>query len=135
MPGPRFLDPSSIPLKRQSGWNIWATLVHITQGITVIVLISGLMLFFVPVLQKAHRLQEQKKALQREISDAQDQQQQLLVETEHMKNDPAYIEHIARDRLHMARPGETVLRFDPYVATPVPTTPVTPTPENDDVSN
>jgi cell division protein DivIC len=135
MPGPRFLDPSSIPLKRQSGGNIWATLVHITQGITIIVILSGLMLFFVPVLQKAHQLQEQKEALQHKISDAQDQQQQLLVETEHMKNDPAYVEHIARDRLHMARPGETVLRFDPYVATPASAAPITPAPENDDASN
>jgi cell division protein FtsB len=135
MPSARFLDPSSIPLKRQSGGNIWATLVHITQAVIAIVVVSGLMLFFVPVLNKAERLQKQKETLQGEISDALLQQQQLLVETEHMKNDPAYVEHIARDRLHMGRPGETVLRFDPYVAAPVSAQPVTPTPENDGVSN
>ncbi len=135
MPGARYLDPSSVPLKRQSGGNIWATLVHITQAVTVVIVLSGLMLFFVPVLDKAHRLQEQKAELLRKISDAQDQQQQFLVETEHMKSDPAYVEHIARDRLQMARPGETVLNFDPYVTTPVPAKPVTPTPENNDASN
>jgi cell division protein FtsB len=135
MPAARFLDPSSIPLKRQSGGNIWATLVHITQAVTAIVVVSGLMLFFVPVLNKADRLQKQKEALLGQIADAQARQQQLLVETEHMKNDPAYVEHIARDRLHMGRPGETILRFDPYVATPVSDQPVTPTPENDGASN
>jgi cell division protein DivIC len=135
MPATRFLDPSSIPLKRQSGGNIWATLVNITQGVTVVVLLSGLMLFFVPVLQAMHRLHGEIATLQHEISDAQDQQQQLLIETEHMKNDPAYVEHIARDRLRMARPGETVLRFDSYETTPVPSAPVTPMPANDNGSN
>ena len=31
-----------------------------------------------------------------------------------MKNDPAYVEHIARDRLNMGKPGETIIRFDRY---------------------
>ena len=39
MAGARFLDPSSIPLKRQSGANIWATLVPIIQ----IGIVSGLL--------------------------------------------------------------------------------------------
>jgi cell division protein FtsL len=135
MPGPRFLDPSSIPLKRQSGGNIWATLVHITQGVTVVAVLSGLMLFFVPVLNKAHRLQQQKVELQTEIAAAQDTQQQLLLETEHMKNDPAYVEHIARDRLNMGRPGETIIRFDPYVPAPAPAKSDTTAASGDGVSN
>ena len=31
-----------------------------------------------------------------------------------MKNDPAYVEHIARDQLNMGKPGETIIRFDHY---------------------
>jgi cell division protein DivIC len=125
----RFLDPSSIPLKRQSGGNIWATLVHVTQAVTVIVLLSGLMLFFLPVIQKSNHLKAEKMTLQNKIGDAQDQQQQLQLETEHMKNDPAYVEHIARDRLNMGRPGEYVFKFDSYqTATPDPKS-VKPTPE------
>jgi cell division protein FtsL len=135
MASARFLDPSSIPLKRQSGGNIWATLVHVTQAITVIVLLSGLMLFFLPVIQKTHRLQSDKEELQRRIAAAQDQQEQLQLETEHMKNDPAYVEHIARDQLNMGRPGETILRFNRYQATlPDPKT-VTPEPDGDTTGN
>jgi cell division protein FtsB len=110
----RFLDPASIPLKRQSGGNIWATFIHITQGVTVIVLLSILMLFFLPVLQKENRLKEEHAKLQNEIAAAQDYQTQLKIETEHMKNDPVYLEHIARDKLTMGRPGETIIRFDRY---------------------
>ena len=45
MAGARFLDPASIPLKRQGGGgNIWATLVTVTQGLTGVVVLAGLAL-------------------------------------------------------------------------------------------
>lgn len=114
MASARFLDPSSIPLKRQSGGNIWATLVHLTQGLTLVGILSILMLFFLPVIQRTHNLQADKARLQREIAAAQDQQDQLKLETEQMKSNPAYVEHVARDQLNMGKPGETIIRFDKY---------------------
>ena len=131
----RFLDPSSIPLKRQSGGNIWATLIHITQAVTVIILLSGLMLCFLPVIQKTQRLKAEKATLQREIAAEQDAQQQLEIETEHMKNDPAYVEHIARDQLNMGRPGEIIFRFDKYQPAPPASKTARPAPDNDPGSN
>jgi len=114
----RFLDPSTIPLKRQSGGNIWATLVPIIQGAIVVGLLSVVGLFFLPVLQTQNGYKADIATKQREIAAAQDEQTQLKLETEHMKNDPAYVEHIARDQLNMGRPGETIIRFDRYQAAP-----------------
>ena len=114
MAGARFLDPSSIPLKRQSGGNIWATLVPIIQGAIVVGLLAVVGLFFVPVVQTETGYKNEIAKKQREISAALEYQAQLKLETEHMKNDPAYVEHIARDQLNMGKPGETVLRFDRY---------------------
>ena len=116
MASARFLDPSSIPLKRQSGGNIWATLVPIIQIAIVIGLLAVVGLFFLPVIQTQNGYKAELAKLQREISAREDEQAELKLETEHMKNDPAYVEHIARDRLNMGRPGETILRFDPYPA-------------------
>jgi cell division protein DivIC len=117
MASPRFLDPSSIPLKRQSGGNIWATLVPIIQGAIVIGLLTVVGLFFVPVIQTENGYKADIEKKQREIAAAQEEQTQLKLETEHMKNDAAYVEHIARDRLNMGKPGETIIRFDPYQST------------------
>jgi len=114
MASARFLDPSSIPLKRQSGGNIWATLVPIIQGAIVVGLLAVVGLFFVPVIQKENGYKADLAKLQREIAAAEDQQTQFKLETEHMKNDPAYVEHIARDLLNMGKPGETIIRFDRY---------------------
>jgi cell division protein DivIC len=118
MAGARFLDPSSIPLKRQSGGNIWATLVPVIQAAILLGLLVVVGLLFVPVLQTQKNYKDEIAKKQREIALAMDEQAELKLETEHMKNDPAYIEHIARDQLNMGKPGEAVFRFDRYQTTP-----------------
>jgi cell division protein DivIC len=134
MPSPRFLDPSSIPLKRQSGGNIWATLVPIIQGAIVVGLLAVVGLFFLPVIQTENGYKAELAKLQDQIAARQEEQAELKLETEHMKNDDAYVEHIARDRLNMGKPGETIIRFDPYQPeTPNPQS--APTPSDEDSSN
>jgi cell division protein FtsL len=118
MAGARFLDPSSIPLKRQSGGNIWATLVPIIQGAIVVGLLAVVGLFFVPVLQTEKGYRDELAKLNTQIASRQEEQSQLKLETEHMKNDSAFVEHIARDQLNMGKPGETIIRFDRYQAVP-----------------
>lgn len=118
MASPRILDPSSIPLKRQSGGNIWATLVPVIQAGIIVGLIAVIGLFFLPVLNTEQGYKEEKAKLQREIAAAEEDQAQLNLETEHLRNDPAFVEHIARDQLNMGKPGETIIRFDKYQATP-----------------
>ena len=135
MASARFLDPSSIPLKRQSGGNIWATLLPIIQGAIMVGALAVVGLFFVPVLQTENRHKAELERIQLQIANAQDQQRELLLETELMKNDPSYVEHIARDRLNMGRPGETILRFDPYPAGTPGSRAVSPASSGDTTSN
>ncbi len=133
MAGARFLDPSSIPLKRQSGGNIWATLVPIIQGAIVVGLLAVVGLFFVPVLQTAKGYRDELAKLQNQIAERQEEQAQLKLETEHMKNDESYVEHVARDQLNMGKPGETIIRFDKYQ--PAPATANAPARASEDGSN
>ena len=131
MAAPRFLDPTSIPLKRQSGGNIWATLVPVIQGGIILGLIAVVGLFFVPVLNTEQTDKDQKAKLGREIAAAVEYQGQLVAQTESMKEDPAYVERIARDQLNMGKPGETVIRFDKYQTAPPAPASRTPTPSDD----
>ena len=120
MAAPRFLDPTSIPLKRQSGGNIWATLVPVIQGGIILGLIAVVGVFFFPVLSTEKSYTDEKAKLGREIAAAYEYQGQLEAQTQSMKEDPGYVERIARDQLNMGKPGETVIRFDKYQATPPP---------------
>ena len=72
MANARFLDPSSIPLKRQSGGNIWATLVPVIQGAIVVGLLAVVGLFFVPVIQKEDGYKAELAKLQRQMAAAED---------------------------------------------------------------
>jgi len=135
MASTRFLDPSSIPLKRQSGGNIWATLVPIIQGAIVVGLLAVVGLFFLPVIQTQNGYKAELAKLQRETGAAEDQQAQLKLETEYMKNNPAYVEHIARDQLNMGKPGETIIRFDRYQQTAPNPQSVQPPPPDPSSSN
>jgi len=118
MAATRFLDPTSIPLKRQSGGNIWSKLVPLIQGGIFAGLIAVVGVFFLPVLNTEQTYKDQEAKLQREIGAAEEEQSQLELETQHMKDDSAYVEHIARDQLNMGKPGETIIRFDKYQAVP-----------------
>jgi cell division protein DivIC len=133
MASARFLDPSSVPLKRHGGSNIWATLAQLTQGIIVLVALSGLSLLFYPVIQKTHQYQAEQATLRANIETALEQQQTIRIETEHMKSDPAYVEHIARDRLNMGKADEQIVRFPPYQPTPLSSRMVRPTPQHDSI--
>ena len=56
-------------------------------------------------------LRRQKRdynALQREVRRLQEENQQLEKYIEALKSDPRTIERIARDQMHMARPGERI---------------------------
>jgi cell division protein FtsB len=126
MASPRFLDPSSIPLKRQSGGNIWATLVPIVQGGIVLGLVAVVALFFVPVLNTENHYKADLAELKLKIASAKAEQEQLSDETKAMRDNPDYVEHIARDQLNMGKPGETIIRFDRYQPSPPPARPAPP---------
>lgn len=135
MAGARFLDPASVPLRRHGDGNIWATLATVTQVVIGIVAFSGLLLFFLPVIHLTQQYQSDKETLYAEIDKAQAEQQQIKIETEHMKTDPAYVEHIARDRLNMGRPGEEIVHFAPYQAELPASRTAHPVPQNDDAED
>jgi len=118
MAAPRFLDPKNIPLKRQSGGNIWATLVPVIQGGIILGLIAVVGLFFFPVLHTEQTYKDEKAKLQREIATAYEDQEQLELQTAQMKDDQGYVERIARDQLNMGKAGETIIRFDKYQTPP-----------------
>jgi len=91
-------------------------------------------LFFLPVIQKENGYKAELAKLQNQIAARLEEQAQLKLETEHMKNDPAYVEHIARDQLNMGKPGETIIRFDRYQAA-APTASSTAAVPTDDAAN
>jgi cell division protein FtsB len=110
----KFFDPGKVPLKKRADGNIWATLVSITQFLLVVCVVAAIALWFLPVIQKTKKLQQEKELNTRKIAQAMEQNKQLQQEVELLKTDPVYVERLARDRLNLGKPGEVIFRFDPY---------------------
>lgn len=110
----KFLDPSSVPLKQRSEGGGWKALLQITQALLVLAMIAAIFVCFLPVIRQSQRLQQQKEENAQRIAEANRINRQLQQQFELLKNNPEYIERTARDKLNLGRPGEIILRFDPY---------------------
>jgi cell division protein FtsB len=101
----------------------WTTLYRLRRRIatvTVVVLAAGLF-FHVVFGANGMVIYRQKRAeinaLQKEVSDLQQQSQAYQEQIKGLKTDPKAIEKEAREQLHYARPGE-VIYVPPTAATP-----------------
>lgn len=58
-------------------------------------------------------MQRDIEATQREISALRAQNEALTLTIDRLRNDPIFLEKLAREDLGMVRPGDTVLKFPP----------------------
>lgn len=79
-------------------------------------------LAFAPIFKQHSEESTRIEQLQAAISKKQVLLARQTKEAELLKNDPAYLETIARDRLDMMKPGETIIRLEP-ARSPAPASP------------
>jgi len=114
------MNPHSpdLPARRRTG--VWTVLNRFVIAFIILALCAGGAMLFIPILRKKQAGDERIAALKTEIT----QQRHLLTrytrEVELLKNDPEYIELIARDRLDRMKPGELIIRMEPGTSTIVP---------------
>lgn len=92
------------------------TFIRTANGILITVILLGLgLIFCLSYLPQKNaygkKLGELAEAQERE-EQAESQLDYLRVKLEAIKNDPAYLEIQARDRLQVYRPGETIFRIE-----------------------
>jgi cell division protein FtsB len=69
------------------------------------------------------RTQLQAKEVQKEIERLNEENRKLQNRVQHLKSDPATLEGIARDEMHLKRPGEFVFPIAPKSGAPNPSQP------------
>ena len=88
--------------------------------IAMVVLAVGLAVFGVKESVRAWQMRRDMRAVEREVETLRAKQAELTRAVERLRNDPLYIEKLAREEMGMVREGETVLKF------PSQTSPGTP---------
>jgi len=92
---------------------IWSKL---TKVVVALLLAAGLMslaLWYLPLIRQNERMRKEVLRLDGEIEKQEALTRQTREAIETLRNDPKAVERLAREKLGYAKPGETVVRFEP----------------------
>ena len=98
-------------LRRQH--TVWHSLNRLLVALIAFTVVTLIACAFVPELKNAQEQSDRVDDLRAGIQKERDLLAQHTREVDLLKNDPTYIETIARDRLDMMKDGETIYRIDP----------------------
>jgi cell division protein FtsB len=79
--------------------------------VAMIVLASGLAIFGAKESVRTWQMRRALDTVDRELNTLRARQTELSRTVDRLRNDPAYIEQIAREQMGMVREGESVLKF------------------------
>jgi len=97
-----------------SWWErLWQRIQSLGFAVFVLVVAFGLGLLFLPLLRRSHFMQQDIRRLDREIERLEATERQQRAEIDALKTDAAFVERTARDKLNLAKPNETVFKFEP----------------------
>ena len=72
---------------------------------------TSVQLLFVPLWHQRLSLQREIRRLDAEIVRLEALEKQQQAEIEALKNDPLFVERVARSMMNLAKPGETIIIF------------------------
>jgi len=92
-------------------WINWRKKIIITTGLLIMTYLLASLILGEMGLVKYYRMKAQYNMLTEEIARLKIDNAKLRKNVYALRNDPAYVERIARDKLGLARPGEIVYYY------------------------
>jgi cell division protein FtsB len=90
---------------------IWPFIQRVALIIIAILAVVLALSWFVPRIKQYHDLQKVEVERSGEVHAEQETLDQLKKNQEKLRNDPRFVERVAREEIGMAKPGEIVFRF------------------------
>lgn len=91
--------------------NFWRNLYRVFLVLAFLLAVVIAVRFFVPKFQEEQRLRRRLEEARADVQRTAETLRQLKLKQERLREDPRYVEKIAREELGYAKPGETVFRF------------------------
>lgn len=92
--------------------SLWQRLNRILAALLLLAGVLMTMTLFLPRYKQLTQSHEQIEALQAQVNEQKSQLARRTREVNLLKNDPEYLEVIARDRLDLMKDGETIVRLE-----------------------
>jgi cell division protein FtsB len=97
---------------------LWLWLQSLGYWVFLAIVATGAVMLFVPLWHRQHVLQRENRRLEAEVVRLETLEKQYKSEIEALKTDPTYLERVAREKLNLVKPNETVFQFSTNNATP-----------------
>ena len=105
-------EQTTVRRRRRNEPNFWHTLNRVIGTLIVLGILLTVGVMFYPVWQRQQDMRAALVALEREKVEKTALLEKSQREIELLRNDPEYLETIARDRLNLMKPGETIFRVE-----------------------
>jgi cell division protein FtsB len=96
---------------------IWSKLTQAAIALVVIAFVLLIGMYYLPLLQQNERMRADIMRLQTQLQIEETKSRQLQAQIDELRNDPNAVERLAREKLGYAKPGETVIHFEPATNT------------------
>lgn len=98
--------------RRRATAPVWTTLNRFIVFLIFLAAGTVIFFFFQPELNKLEEMRRNHSELEAKEEQILIEQLRLTREKELLTTDPTYLENIARDKLDLMKPGETIFRLD-----------------------
>lgn len=82
-------------------------------ALVVLASLLGIFFWYLPLFQQNARMRKEIMRLQGQVKVEERKKQELETAITHLDSDPKTVERMAREKLGYAKPGETVIFFEP----------------------
>jgi cell division protein FtsB len=91
---------------------IWGKLTRVVIGLLVLAAVGIIWQLYLPNIKQNERMRRTTLALDSQIQKEESSQKQLKSAIDTLRYDTNAVERLAREKLHYAKPGETVVVFE-----------------------
>ena len=98
--------------ERRIDTGIWDKLTKAVVFLLVIAALLAVAVWYLPLIKQNERMRSEILRLQQNVATEEETARQIKVQIEALRNDPETVERYAREKLGLARDGETVIRFE-----------------------
>ena len=92
--------------------SIWDRLTRVVALLAAVAALAWVAILYFPLMHQNEVMRQQIVQLDRQILEEEAANRQVRLEIDSLKTDPKTVERLAREQLGLARPDETVVRFE-----------------------
>ncbi len=92
--------------------SIWDKLTRVVIGLCLLAGLVAIGVWYLPLIRQNERMRSEVLRLDREVAKEAETRKQLNASVESLNNDPKAVERLVRESIGLAKPGETVIRFE-----------------------